>query len=313
MTGTNPHDSSEQDANCDIVRVFLRTLCDRDTAAFDTVVAENIVRVGPRPSFVGGGPLEDDRGVPAVGRAVFRGHIDANAHFRPGSMWIELERLLAEGPYVAAQFTLHGTTRHDQAYENFYHYLFECRGGQIHGLWQYLDTLYSSEMLFGSTGSPAGAAAPRASSPRDGNYDTPRVTPTSLEHVEQNKRAVTRFSEAMSGNRDIAALTALFTEDAARVGPRPMAPPGATVQGREAMLAGFAEHRYFAPGSMLFEIERLVGDGEYVAAQFKTTARTRSEQRYENYYHFLFLLDDGQIKKYWEYIDTLYAQKMLFS
>jgi ketosteroid isomerase-like protein len=66
-----------------------------------------------------------------------------------GTTRIEILHMIAEGDFVAVRFMLRATTtlRHEQ-YENHYHHLFHLRDGKIDEIWEYVDTLYSSRMLW---------------------------------------------------------------------------------------------------------------------------------------------------------------------
>jgi ketosteroid isomerase-like protein len=60
---------------------------------------------------------------------------------------MEVENLIAEGPFVAAQIAVQATAAGGDPYRNYYHQLFECHDGKITAQWEYLDTLYASRVL----------------------------------------------------------------------------------------------------------------------------------------------------------------------
>jgi ketosteroid isomerase-like protein len=69
----------------------------------------------------------------------------------------------------------------------------------------------------------------------------------------------------------------------------------------------------YAPEPMKIEILGMVADDRKVAAEIHITATTAKGAEYSNFYHFLFEIDGGHIKGVKEYVDTLYAQRTLFS
>lgn len=102
-------------------------------------LAEDAVRVFPRPGL---------RADPETrGRDNIIGNVPHTAIYQPGSMRMEVENILADGPFVAVQFVLRATTARGDAYENFYLHVFECREGKITRYYEYLDTLYGMRML----------------------------------------------------------------------------------------------------------------------------------------------------------------------
>jgi ketosteroid isomerase-like protein len=140
------------DDNKQVVREFLEVMGRRDVEAMAPLLAEDVVRYGPRPSFLSG-RAEDDTSVaagPARGRARLLSDTAANAHYVPGTITIQIDQMVAEGDLVAAQFILRATTHSSGRYENYYHFLFEVRDGAIAAYWEYIDTLYSQRMLFGA-------------------------------------------------------------------------------------------------------------------------------------------------------------------
>ena len=69
----------------------------------------------------------------------------------------------------------------------------------------------------------------------------------------------------------------------------------------------------YVPGTRTVEIQSMVAEGDFVACRFILRAKTTlRNEPYENYYHFLFRLDDGRVAEIWEYVDTLYSRRMLW-
>jgi ketosteroid isomerase-like protein len=145
--------------------------------------------------------------------------------------------------------------------------------------------------------------------------------PDDRAHV--NRECVRAWLAAREGTIDFEAMGQFLTEDSVRYGPRPSfleggplegaGYPKGPAQGRKRQINDFEDPKRFPyqPGS-LHEIEHMVAEGDYVTAQFVMRARTRAGKDYENFYHDLYWCENGKIKACWEYVDTLYSQRMLF-
>lgn len=55
----------------------------------------------------------------------------------------------------------------------------------------------------------------------------------------------------------------------------------------------------------------LTAEGERVAVEAESLAHTRSGRTYNNHYHFLITVRDGQISSVKEYLDTMHANAVL--
>ena len=128
---------------------------------------------------------------------------------------------------------------------------------------------------------------------------------------EANKELVRRYLRAMSSGDP--ALPELLTEDVTWWVP-PSSPLGGLKEGKPAVLAlmGSGIGLYDATVPFGIEVEAMVADDEWVAVQMVMTARTAKGADYRNFYHWAFRVRDGRICAVKEYVDTLYAQKMLF-
>ena len=80
----------------------------------------------------------------------------------------------------------------------------------------------------------------------------------------------------------------------------------------ETLLMGSGGDLYDASAPMEVAIEDMVAEGESVCVQTTINATTASGEPYENHYHFVFRIREGRIVAVKEYVDTLYAQRMLF-
>jgi ketosteroid isomerase-like protein len=128
---------------------------------------------------------------------------------------------------------------------------------------------------------------------------------------EANKELVRTYLRAMSSGDP--SLPELLTDDVTWWVP-PSSPLGGLQEGKAAVLALMASGvgLYDARVPFGVEVEVMVADGEWVAVQMVMTARTAKGEDYRNHYHWAFRIRDGRICAVKEYVDTLYAQKMLF-
>src|SRR5262249_32550037 len=127
-----------------------------------------------------------------------------------------------------------------------------------------------------------------------------------------NKEVVVRYLRS-AHRRDWAALGELMCDDATHYGPRPASPLEPVIRGRQNLLRELPSHtNLYREGSVTMEIENIIAEGDLVDIQYIQRAVTAKGRRYENFYHYLFECQDGKVKNYWEYIDTLYAQRVLF-
>jgi ketosteroid isomerase-like protein len=87
--------------------------------------------------------------------------------------------------------------------------------------------------------------------------------------------------------------------------------------GRDNIIDEIRNHFYvtlYKPGTAKISIERMISSGGWVAAQFSLSATTlATNEAYENYYFFLYHVENAHIVEYWEYVDTAYANAKLFS
>ena len=127
-----------------------------------------------------------------------------------------------------------------------------------------------------------------------------------------NKELVLRFLDRAHA-LDVEAMAECWAEECVRYGPRPSSPMAEPTRGRDELIRQIPGHvTLYTPGTLAMELEHIVAEGSYVAVQFVLRATTAHGEPYENYYHHLFECRDGRITAYWEYVDTQYAQRMLF-
>ena len=65
------------------------------------------------------------------------------------------------------------------------------------------------------------------------------------------------------------------------------------------------------PNRSDFKVTSMIAEGNSVAAEAEIKAETAMGTKYENSYHFLFIIEDGKIIKMKEYMDTYHA-KVIF-
>ena len=91
-------------------------------------------------------------------------------------------------------------------------------------------------------------------------------------------------------------------------------PISGTWKGRETILNDFLATAlsYYEPGSVRLEITTMIAEGDRVALQWTSRARTRDGRPYENGCIGAFTVRDGRIQSVREYMDTLYASEAAF-
>ena len=92
-------------------------------------------------------------------------------------------------------------------------------------------------------------------------------------------------------------------------------PISGTWHGRETIMTEFlaTAMSYFEPGSVTLEITSLIAEGEHVAMEWTSRARTKRGNEYENYCIGVFTVREGKIEHVREYMDTLYASATAFT
>jgi ketosteroid isomerase-like protein len=129
---------------------------------------------------------------------------------------------------------------------------------------------------------------------------------------EANKRVIREYFEKMAAGSP--EVPDLFTDDVTWWVPQSSA-LGGTYEGRDAVLGlmGSGVDLYDTSVPLQIDVEEMVAEGDQVCVQLVIRARTAAGEDYENHYHFAFRLRGGKICAVKEYVDTLYAERMLFS
>ena len=111
--------------------------------------------------------------------------------------------------------------------------------------------------------------------------------------VEENKKVVFGFVEALL-NGDIEAARATLADDATWWIPGSL-PVSGTHYGKKAIFDDFMSRVPFQPGSVSIQIRNALGEGEFVAVEWTTRAKTIKGSDYENSYNYLFEIRNGKI------------------
>ena len=120
-------------ANKDLVRAFLECKNEHDYGLlYSEYLTPESTWVLMAPSLPNVFPLE------GAGIAAF--YREADQLFEDGGPVYEIDGMIAEGPFVAVEATLHGVLRTGQEYRNRSHLLIEVRDGRIHTVRDYLDS-----------------------------------------------------------------------------------------------------------------------------------------------------------------------------
>ncbi|HEY2772742.1 MAG TPA: nuclear transport factor 2 family protein [Candidatus Binatia bacterium] len=135
---------------------------------------------------------------------------------------------------------------------------------------------------------------------------------------EANKKLIRDYFDAVSSGASDKVVAA-FADDVTWWVP-PSSPMAGTYKGKDAVLGMFAKGvSLYAPKPMKIEILGMVADEHKVAVEVHICATTAKGADYSNFYHFLFEVRGGpgeadrKIAGVKEYVDTLYAQRTLFS
>lgn len=124
-----------------LVREYFARLQSGDPGLAD-LLADDVVWWIPPGSKLGG----TLRGKPAVLELMGK----AFALFAPAPPpQTEVERMVAEDDCVCVQFQIRARTAAGREYHNYYHLVFEVRGGRIAHVKEYVDTAYANERLIG--------------------------------------------------------------------------------------------------------------------------------------------------------------------
>jgi uncharacterized protein len=131
--------------------------------------------------------------------------------------------------------------------------------------------------------------------------------------TSESKAVITRYMRAIQ-ERDLTAVRDCFAEDATWW-LRGELPISGTWRGRDAIVDDFlgTAISYYDPESVHIEVTSVLAEGETVAAEWTSRARTAGGDPYENHCAAVFRVRNGRIQAVREYMDTLYASEVAFN
>ena len=141
------------------------------------------------------------------------------------------------------------------------------------------------------------------------NEQTKHSNQQTIDNIEltKNKEIAKEFVEAMQIS-NVDKLKTMITDDFSW-----------WIIGKPEYLATAGEHdtEYFLsffkgaelfPDGTDFKITSMIAEDNKVAAEAEFKAKTAMGTDYENYYHFLFIVENGKVKRMKEYMDTYHAK-----
>jgi uncharacterized protein len=135
-----------------------------------------------------------------------------------------------------------------------------------------------------------------------------------MRSIDDGRAVVERYVAALEAG-DADAVRASFADDATWTIAAGSLPIAGTWRGRDAIIDDFLATAlsYYEAGSVRLEVTGIVADGDRVALQWTSRARTRSGRPYANDCIGVFTIRDGRIQSVREYMDTLYAHDTAFT
>lgn len=91
------------------------------------------------------------------------------------------------------------------------------------------------------------------------------------------------------------------------------APTAGLYEGKEGVKRLFSADTPIFSAPLKVDIWRMVAEGDTVVAEAEITTRNVNGTEYKNQYSFWMEIRDGKICRIREYLDTLYAQQILFN
>jgi len=121
---------------------------------------------------------------------------------------------------------------------------------------------------------------------------------------------VLRFIDAMLA-LDLTALASMLADDVVwNIPPFAKRPP---IHGRDGVLAFVQDSQgtYYQPGTLTFEPDLVVADGNAAAVLGTLRARTIHGKDYENRYSFFFRMSGRTVVEAWELLDTAHLRRQM--
>ena len=128
-----------------------------------------------------------------------------------------------------------------------------------------------------------------------------------------NKQVMERYVAALAAG-DADAVREFFAPDATWWLAGGLAISG-TWTGRDAIMEDFfgTAMAHYEPGSVSLEVTGMVAEGDRVALEWTSRARTAAGEPYENFCIGVFTVREGRIAAVREYMDTDYARRTAFA
>jgi uncharacterized protein (TIGR02246 family) len=128
-----------------------------------------------------------------------------------------------------------------------------------------------------------------------------------------NKQVMERYVAALAAG-DADAVREFFAPDATWWLAGELAISGTWI-GRDTIMEDFfgTAMAHYEPGSVSLEVTGMVAEGDRVALEWTSRARTAAGQPYENFCIGVFTVRDGRITAVREYMDTDYARRTAFA
>jgi ketosteroid isomerase-like protein len=138
------------------------------------------------------------------------------------------------------------------------------------------------------------------------------MTVTTSPEAQESLDAALRWAESFNGG-DVESIRATFSPEATwwLGGDLPVA---GTYVGRDAVIDEFLAQgiALYEPGSLRFEVVNSVAQGDQVVLELEVTGKSAAGAEYRNHYAFVLSVAGGKVRAVREYLDTLYAHRVLW-
>lgn len=126
--------------------------------------------------------------------------------------------------------------------------------------------------------------------------------------LEANKAIAREFIDALS-KLDSERFLGLLAEDVMFETPGQFASAG--IKTKAEVAREFPPMRAMMPNGLKFEILTMTAEDDRVHVELKGQAKTRSGADYNNRYHYAFVLRDGKISSFRDYLDSDLVMKVM--
>lgn len=130
--------------------------------------------------------------------------------------------------------------------------------------------------------------------------------------ITENKALVLSYFETLSQVKTLGSDLLAFLAEDVTWWIQPASPAAGLYEGKNKVRALFEYDAPIFSSPLKARVLKMVGEGNTVAAEVVITAKNCKGENYENYYLFLIEVENGKFKSVREYLDTLYAQRVLF-